>query len=35
MTTSKRIVQLLLQAEGSHTCSERLPILKLEHPSQD
>ena len=35
MTTFKRIVRLLLPTEGVHMCSQRLPILKTEQPSQD
>ena len=35
MKTFKHIVRLLLQAEGADPCSERLPVLKLEHSTQD
>jgi hypothetical protein len=35
MKTFKRIVRLLLQAEGSHIGSERLPVLNLEQFTQD
>jgi len=35
MTTCNRIVRFMLQAVGSQMCSERLPVLNIEHPTQD
>jgi hypothetical protein len=35
MTTFKRIVRFVLQTVGSQMCSKRLPVLNLEHPTQD